>query len=285
MKIFKVTVHKPRPDFRVLIDLLFGEGWNVDTEGDADPVWSRDWRELSIKDRESDTPKLEVYAAADDPTRFEVRSDAALLAELAAIYLYSYCGEALELDGVTFGPDECARLIESYEFQLNRAARAVWHLSSGDNPFPVREVGDACIAAREVLQSLGPALRDDSALRMALEGMIEIEDGILGDSGLEDAARHVEICQSCTEWLDEYFPDRAERRKAAEQRTSTYCCPSLRHAIYDADAQTRFSFTMFRGEDPCWQINDDLCFARFCPWCGSALPDKPADRRPAEQGK
>lgn len=79
---FTVTVRKPRPDFRVFIDLLFGPGWNVDTDGDADPVWSRDWRELST-------------------------------------------------------------------------------------------------------------LHDDSVLRMALEGLIEIEDGILENSVVEEAARHV----------------------------------------------------------------------------------------------
>lgn len=282
---FTVTVRKPRPDFRVFIDLLFGAGWNVDTDGDADPVWSRDWRELSIRDRENDAPKVEVYAAADDPTRFEVRSDAAPLAELAAIYLYSYCGEALEQDGVAVSPDECARLMEGYADQLARAGRAVWHRSSKFDPSPGLEVSSECVKVRDDLQHCRPTLRDDSVLRLALEGLIEIEDGIFGNSVLEDAARHVEICQSCTDWLDEYYPDRAERRKAAERRTSTYCCSSMRHAIYDADAQTRFSFTMFRGEDPCWQINDDLCFARFCPWCGSALPDKPADRESGGQGR
>lgn len=281
---FTVTVHKPRPDFRVFIDLLFGAGRNVDTDGDADPVWSRDWRELYITDRQSNAPKVGLYAAADDPTRFDVRSESTPLAELSAVYLYSYCGEALERDGMAVTLDECTHLKAIYADQLARADRAVWHRSSADDPFPSLEVIDECLRARAVLQSCRPTLRDDSVLRMALEGLIEIEDGLLENSLAEDAARHVENCPSCAEWLDEFFPDRAERRKVSEKRTSTYCCSSMRHAVYDADAQTRISFTMFRGVDPCWQINDDPCFARYCPWCGSALPDEPADMGPRKQG-
>lgn len=112
---FTLTVRKPRPDFRVFIDLLFGPGRNVDTDGDADPVWSRDWRELSITDRESDAPTVEIHA---------------------------------------------------------------------------------------------------------VEGLIEIEDGVLENSVTEEAARHVESCPLCTEWLDQFYPDRAERRKESERRRS-----------------------------------------------------------------
>jgi hypothetical protein len=217
---FTVTVRKPRPDFRVFIDLLFGPGWNVDTDGDADPVWSRDWRELSITGRESDASTVEIYAAADDPTRFEIKSNSTPLAELAALYLYSYCGEALERDGVAVRLDEYQRLIERYADQLARADLAFWHRSSEDVPFPGLDVVDDCVRARDVLQSLRPTLRDDSVLRMALEGLIEIEDGVLENSVAEEAARHVESCPLCTEWLDQFYPDRAERRKESERRTS-----------------------------------------------------------------
>ena len=213
MTMFTVTVRKPRPDFRVFIDLLFGPGWNVDTDGDADPVWSRDWRELSITDRESDAPTVEIHAAADDPTRFEVKSGSAPLAELAALYLYSYCGEALERDGVAVSLDEYERLTARYADQLARADLAFWHRSSEDSPFPGLDVVDDCLRARDFLQSLRPTLRDDSVLRMALEGLIEIEDGVLENSVTEEAARHVESCPLCMEWLDQFYPDRAEEGK------------------------------------------------------------------------
>jgi hypothetical protein len=32
---------------------------------------------------------------------------------------------------------------------------------------------------------------------------------------------------------------------------------------------------MFRGEDPCWEIDGKNAFAVYCPWCGTKLPDGP----------
>jgi len=37
----------------------------------------------------------------------------------------------------------------------------------------------------------------------------------------------------------------------------------------------RFSFELYRGEDPCWKIDEKLVFASYCPWCGRKLPNKP----------
>jgi hypothetical protein len=34
----------------------------------------------------------------------------------------------------------------------------------------------------------------------------------------------------------------------------------------------RFAWSMSRGE-PCWLINDDWSFAKYCPWCGTKLPE------------
>ncbi|WNO10070.1 hypothetical protein [Teredinibacter sp. KSP-S5-2] len=95
---FTVIVKKPRPDFRVFIDLLFGEGRSVDSEGDANSVHSRDWRDLYLKDRESDDPKVELYSEAVSPLYFEVESESQRLEELAALYLYLYCGDSIQSD-------------------------------------------------------------------------------------------------------------------------------------------------------------------------------------------
>jgi hypothetical protein len=37
----------------------------------------------------------------------------------------------------------------------------------------------------------------------------------------------------------------------------------------------RFSFFLFRDEDPCWQIDGQNAFAVYCPWCGRKLPNAP----------
>ena len=133
---FVVIVDKPRPDFRVIVDLVHGPGRNVDTEGDAKEVWSRDWCELYIRDRESAEPRVEIHAAPEPPLKFGVVSADAELAELAALYLYVYCGVVIERDNQALSAEETSRLKNKYTDALARAANSIWHQSSIDNPFP-----------------------------------------------------------------------------------------------------------------------------------------------------
>lgn len=136
-----VIVDKPRPDFRVFIDLLYGLGRNVDTDGDANDVWSRDWRELYIRDRENDASGVEIYAAPEPSPRFGVTSDDAELGELAALYLYMFCGAVIERNGQALSADEISHLKLKHADALARAADSVWHQSGIDNPFPDLQAG------------------------------------------------------------------------------------------------------------------------------------------------
>ena len=81
---YRVTVDRDRPDFRVFIDLLYGADRNVDTEGNSIPVNSRTWTYLYIKDRESDEPSMEISLNTGKPETFDVSSRAPRLQELAA---------------------------------------------------------------------------------------------------------------------------------------------------------------------------------------------------------
>ena len=63
---FIVKVNQSRPDFRVFIDLLYGYGHNVDTDGDSFRPESREWKYLYIKDRESDEPPVSIMHAHND---------------------------------------------------------------------------------------------------------------------------------------------------------------------------------------------------------------------------
>jgi len=131
-----VTVTKPRPDFRVFIDLLFGFGRNVDSDGGAHEVCSREWRDLYIRDRESDEPKVELYSEDVTPLKFEIKSESKRLEELSALYLYVYCGSQIEKDGLSLDEAALDTLLTKYANELKRAEDSIWHQSNEDNPFP-----------------------------------------------------------------------------------------------------------------------------------------------------
>jgi hypothetical protein len=132
-----------------------------------------------------------------------------------------------------------------------------------------------CSTARPTISALGGQLADTPALDLAIQGCIEVEQAHFPDKPIYEAAAHMENCVECqawsADWLDKLYPERAQRR----ERLAKYCCVSMFDAVTLPDAATKFSFTMFRGEDACWCINDEYVFARFCPWCGQALPHGP----------
>lgn len=112
---------------------------------------------------------------------------------------------------------------------------------------------------------------DEGILAATLDGILELDETQLDPetAAAELAARHIAECPACRRWRDAKDPARAARR----ERLARYCCARMAVAIEDPAAPVRFSFTMFRGEDPCWCIGEDWSFARFCPWCGRPLPD------------
>ena len=132
----RVTIHQNRPDFRVLIDLMYGAGRNVDTDGDSIPVNSRIWTELYIADRESHTPHIQINASRSDPNIFEVKSESQELETLGALYLFLYCGISISDGSHELDQSEIQYLKERYAVQLQRAENSIWHLSSDQRPYP-----------------------------------------------------------------------------------------------------------------------------------------------------
>ena len=126
-----------------------------------------------------------------------------------------------------------------------------------------------CMEARaDLLEHLSPRDTGDSAVWLAVSGGIAADDDNFSPL-ITQQIIHVANCQSCQKWLDFIDPSRITARERAEK----YCCAQL-HGAVDGDDGTKFSFEMFRNEDPCWCINDDYAFARFCPWCGNELPNR-----------
>jgi len=95
------------------------------------------------------------------------------------------------------------------------------------------------------------------------------------DKSEEDhSIKHVRECPRCRAWVSTIVPEAHYRRQA---RLARYCCAGMFCAVEEHEMRQtpRFSFSMFRGEDPCWQIDGVNAFAVYCPWCGTKLPDRP----------
>jgi hypothetical protein len=120
----------------VFVDLLYGVGRNVDTDGDSNPVNSRTWTYLHIADRESDDPPVQILARQTDQNIFEVKSVSQELETLAALYLFLYCGTSIASGNRELDEKEIENLKIRYVVQLQRAENAVWHQSSAERPYP-----------------------------------------------------------------------------------------------------------------------------------------------------
>lgn len=131
-----VRIDRERPDFRVFIDLLFGPGWNVDTDGNSHPVNSRTWTSLYIADRKRKEPPVTIEASENDANLFEVESVSTRLEELAALYLFLCSGSAIFAPMGALDDTQRMALQASYAAELQRATRALWHQSSDSNPYP-----------------------------------------------------------------------------------------------------------------------------------------------------
>jgi len=93
------------------------------------------------------------------------------------------------------------------------------------------------------------------------------------DADSLSARAHLDSCPSCRDWFDAQVPAAVMRRQT---RLSRYCCASMFVASEETDRRKGVvvSFTIVRDEI-CWMIDGKQTYARFCPWCGQALPDRP----------
>ena len=121
-------------------------------------------------------------------------------------------------------------------------------------------------ARADLLDHLSASDSSDSAIWLAVSGCIEANNEDFSPL-ITQQIIHIANCRSCQKWLDFIDPSRINARELAKK----YCCAYMQGAV-DGNTRTTFSFTLFRNEDPCWCINDDYAFARFCPWCGKVLP-------------
>ena len=130
-----VEVKNKRPDFRVFIDLLYGYNHNVDTDGDAYPVYSRDWKELFIANREKANSFIEIIANEQSQELFEIKSDEQELEIISALYLYEYCGSNIIKDNKKLSLELINNFKNKFLIELERGRKSIWHKSNSNNPY------------------------------------------------------------------------------------------------------------------------------------------------------
>ena len=88
------------------------------------------------------------------------------------------------------------------------------------------------------------------------------------------AVKHLQECPRCRAWANSIVPKSTFERQS---RLVRYCCSGMFCAVEEPGQRgsPHITFSMFRGEDPCWQVDGKNAFLRYCPWCGKKLPDKP----------
>lgn len=139
---FKVKANRDRPDFRVLIDLLFEAGRDVDTDGDCRFPADRSWTDVYIRDRESDAPSVAAWVHEDywdeDGNCFElifhVESQDKEAEEAVAIYLYDYCGKTISSDSDRLHDNEIEALRQRHIAKILRADKSEWHICGTGRP-------------------------------------------------------------------------------------------------------------------------------------------------------
>mgnify|MGYP007073207982 CR=1 FL=1 len=135
---FQVIAKAARPDFRVIIDLLFEPGREIDTSGNCRYPKDIEWTDLYVKDRESDRPPVNIWIPEqywDDDDNclqfvFYIESADVIAEEAVAIYLFDYCGESILENQRALNADERRTLRERYADLISRANRSVHYAPS-----------------------------------------------------------------------------------------------------------------------------------------------------------
>ena len=126
---FRLNTISRRPDFRVLIDLLFDPGRNVDTSGNCRFPEDQSWTDVFIRDRESNQPHVVAYVPDeywDDDDNclrelFHIKSEHQDSEEVVALFLYEFCGDTIWDDSGRLSELEIETLRKKHSEKLARA--------------------------------------------------------------------------------------------------------------------------------------------------------------------
>jgi hypothetical protein len=96
----KIILSEPgsRPPYYKIADHLWGEGANIDSDGNSESAEDTNWTELSICHRDDDSPYIHIDPVSEDPLILEISSTSNELAKKTAEFLASETGGVLKYD-------------------------------------------------------------------------------------------------------------------------------------------------------------------------------------------
>ena len=130
-----------RPDFRLVVEFIWGEGHNCKTDGNARHPASREWTDLWIRSREVDASVVEVEPVSEDPLVLVVSSESPDLAARMALFLQEECGCLVQSDsenGPLVPASELASATGVFNvakaWEASKASR--WRRATEEDPYP-----------------------------------------------------------------------------------------------------------------------------------------------------
>lgn len=138
---YKITVliNSSLPDYRLFIDFMWGEGHNIDSDGDSDNPASRNWTYLYMKSREIENEVFSIDQTVKNSLVYEVTSSNEVIAKRAAYFLAKETNGKIDYNDKMFQIDLFEHELGN-DFDLTkalqRAAISVWRKSSLENPYP-----------------------------------------------------------------------------------------------------------------------------------------------------
>lgn len=143
---FYLKITNLRPDYRVMISLLWGDFEEVDTDGEGVNPAERDWTDLSVIRRSDDAQRIDIISVHREPLVLEISSPHPAIPPVIAYFLVHETGASWST--TPNGPYiRDVKLLEkraNHNFNLKagmeRAQSSIWRMSSLDNPYPNQRI-------------------------------------------------------------------------------------------------------------------------------------------------
>jgi len=138
--LFYVNATGPRPDFRLVLTFVWGDGVDFDTDGNSSNPASHDWTELYAQNRSKLSEEFDISPVGQDSLLLEVESRQEWLAAVVA-YMLAVVTKG-EVSGKPDGPFGSPEDLLFFVGDFHRAAAwdrfkaSPFQLATEEDPYP-----------------------------------------------------------------------------------------------------------------------------------------------------